>query len=181
MPHFLKYDALCSSVSPAPRPATKLSIVYPLMRSCFDPLPPPTCFDFLKDSFEWSAYAEEEEEKDEDKDDGGDSSLVSHTPAFFVLVGVLQGSGSAGSAANSLFGPYNADIILASDVVYDVGEIPSLVRATRKFLILPDRKPTNPPASAAPPKRLPLLLSLGIPVGSGGRRRKGGGGEGGGR
>ena len=36
-PFFLKYDAPCFSVSPAPRSAAKISFLYPLMRSHFEP------------------------------------------------------------------------------------------------------------------------------------------------
>ena len=58
--------------------------------------------------------------------------------------------GSTGSAVDSPFDPYDANVLLAADVVYDFGKIPSLVRSTQKFLLLPDRALPSPP----PPPRL---------------------------
>ena len=46
-----------------------------------------------------------------------------------------------GSAADSPFDPCNVNVLLAADVVYDVGKIPSLVRATRKLFLLTDLPP----------------------------------------
>ena len=53
--------------------------------------------------------------------------------------------GSTGSAVDSPFDPYDANVLLAADVVYDFGKIPSLVRSTQKFLLLPDRALPSPP------------------------------------
>ena len=47
MPPFLNYDALCLCVSPALRPAAKISLLCPFIRSRFEP-PPPTFFGFFK-------------------------------------------------------------------------------------------------------------------------------------
>ena len=59
--------------------------------------------------------------------------------------------GSMESAADSPFDPYDTNVLLAADVIYDVGKIPSLLRATRKFFLL-----TNLPlpSSSPPPLRL---------------------------
>ena len=81
----------------------------------------------------------EEEEKDDDDDNGRDSGLSSHPSVVVVVVGGSQVSGSTLSASDSPFDPYNANVLLAADVIYNVGKIPSLIRATHKFILLPDR------------------------------------------
>ena len=87
----------------------------------------------------------EEEEKDDDDDNGRDSGLSSHPSVVVVVVGGSQVSGSTLSASDSPFDPYNANVLLAADVIYNVGKIPSLIRATHKFILLPDR-PLPPPS-----------------------------------
>ena len=62
-----------------------------------------------------------------------------------VIVGVSQVSDPMESAADFLFVPYDDNVLLSVDVVYDVGKIPSLFRVTHKLLLLPDR-PLPPPS-----------------------------------
>ena len=116
---------------------------------------------------------EEEEEEDDDENYGiRVSGLSSHTSAVVFVVGGLQGSVSTVSAANSPFDPYNSDVLLAIDVVYNVGRIPSFFRETRKFLLLRNRLLPPPPAAVDPPECSTLLSLLGVTIGSDNRRRR---------
>ena len=91
--------------------------------------------------------------------EGRDSGLLSHPSAVVFVVGGLQGSGSTVSTANSLFDPYDD-----ANVVYDVREIPRLIRETRKFLLLPDRPPPPQPPPRLRPNNRRYCRCQGLPL-----------------
>ena len=97
-----------------------------------------------------------------DVDDGGSESvLLSHIFVVVVVVDGLQGSGSTGSAADSPFEPYDANVLLAADVVYNVSDIPNLIRPTRKFILLLDRLPPLPPCIRSSAQTVAVIVAVG--------------------
>ena len=124
------------------------------MRSHFEP-PPQRFSVFKRITFNGQHTRKRRRRRKEDSDGRRDRGLSYHPSTVVVVVGVSQSSGSTGSSADSLFEPYDVNVLLAANGVYNVGNIPSLVRATRKFLLLPDRL-------LPPPSLPPRLLTIGL-------------------